>query len=184
MKIVNRFTGLAFCGPWDNLDTLKRANLTGAKLAGADLGFADLTSAKLTDANLRFANLTGANLTGANLWGADLRFADLTCAKLAGANLTGANLTGANLWGADLRGAKHAPIHTHLDHWAIYIHNGIVTIGCQEFPFEEFLALDENSATVAKYNAEEFARRWGDMLKSMVRTYMANNPMEENQNAN
>jgi len=154
MKIVNRFTGLAFCGPWDNLDTLKRANLTGAKLAGADLGFADLTSAKLTDANLRFANLTGANLTG------------------------------ANLWGADLRGAKHAPIHTHLDHWAIYIHSGIVTIGCQEFPFEEFLALDENSATVAKYNAEEFARRWGDMLKSMVRTYMANNPMEENQNAN
>jgi hypothetical protein len=85
-----------------DLETLVRANLSGADLSGADLRSADLRSADLSGADLRSADLRSANLRSADLSSANLRSADLSSANLRGANLSGANLRGANLSGANL----------------------------------------------------------------------------------
>ena len=97
--------------PWANkqpseLDSLRRADLSGANLKGANLYGVDLSGANISRANLRGANLSGANLSRADLSGADISHADLSGADLRSANLRGANLYGADLCGANLCGAN------------------------------------------------------------------------------
>ena len=90
---------------------LNSANLTWAQLHGANLKYAQLNSANFRRAQLHDADFWNAQLHGADFWNAQLHGADFRDARLHGANLRsaelhGADLSDAQLHGADLRGAR------------------------------------------------------------------------------
>jgi len=150
---------------------LEKAVGSRANLSYANLSCANLSGANLSDANLSYANLSGAYLSGANLSGANLSDANLSCAYLSGANLSGANLSGANLSGAYLSGANlsgakwrdgitinRAPLQLSGLHWAVYILDDHMQIGCELHTLAEWAAFDD--ARIVEMDGKNALRFW------------------------
>ena len=148
-----------------------RAYLSGANLSGANLSDANLSYANLSGANLRGANLRGANLSDANLSDANLSYANLSDANLSDANLSYANLScaylsGAYLSGANLSGAKwrdgitinRAPLQLSGLHWAVYILDDHMQIGCELHTLAEWAAFDD--ARIVEMDGKNALRFW------------------------
>jgi len=109
MSIIKPVTGRMVVfkdGTYDNVKTLKGADLQEVDYSYADLRGEDFTEANLSKANFHKANLAGAILKRADLMGANLQGANLEDADLEGASMFDANLDGCSLSGADLRSSN------------------------------------------------------------------------------
>ena len=90
----------------------------------------------------------------------------LSGANLSGANLSDANLSGANLSDANLSGAKwrdgitinRAPLQLSGLHWAVYILDDHMQIGCELHTLAEWAAFDD--ARIVEMDGKNALRFW------------------------
>jgi hypothetical protein len=148
---------------------LSYSNLSWVDLRGVDLSYSNLIGANLSNSDLRGADLRGADLRGSdlsysNFRGADLRGSYLKNSDLSGIDLEGSDLSYLDLRGADLGGSNlKGTIHdlkilksiTSFK-WNIVIKNDLVTVGCQEHTYKQWLALSKDEISKMESKALEF----------------------------
>jgi uncharacterized protein YjbI with pentapeptide repeats len=131
---------------------LRGVDLRGVDLRGVDLRYTDLRSVDLRYADLRYVDLRYT----------DLRYTYLRGAQLSGTQLGGADLRSVDLRGVDLRGAKNGDkelkkCKTVIGlHWNIMLFDEVVTVGCKEYTFKEWLNFSNEEIQEMDRNALDF----------------------------
>jgi len=159
-QIKHRYTDAVLfeCDVPDDMESGLRTRRVLEKAVGsrAYLSGANLSGANLSDANLSYANLSCAYLSGAYLSGANLSGANLSDANLSGANLSDANLSGAK-WRDGIT-INRAPLQLSGLHWAVYILDDHMQIGCELHTLAEWAAFDD--ARIVEMDGKNALRFW------------------------